>query len=392
MKIHILSDIHLELAPFSPVVTDADIVILAGDIDVKGRGVEWAKSAFSGPCLYVPGNHEYYNGHLDRSLEKLRAAADDRVRVLDQDEVIFGGVRFLGATGWTGYTATDNLGLATWDAKEQMRDFKKIRVGPSFRKPRPADFAEASGRAKAWLTARLAEPFDGPTVVVTHHAPSMKSLGDSARSHLDASYANAWDDLMGPGVALWVHGHTHVPVDYDVAGTRVVSNPRGYPGEDTHYDPELVLDLGVETGNFLEADMKATPEHALLGLVRGQIGSLAGPRGHYGHALAVETAVEVAKAGGEVFLITPLPPDAPDDFDSRLVVDYCPNLPGTGADWHRYLHHHLRRLRHGELPSLLLVVIDHAVGDDVIEVLKELAEWHSVAIAYLPPPMAKEAR
>ena len=252
MKIHVLSDLHLEFAPFSPVVRDADLVILAGDIDIKDRGVQWAKSAFSGPCLYLPGNHEYYGGHLTRTLEKMREVADDRVRVMDHDEVIFGGVRVLCATGWTGYTSTDNIGLAAWDAKEQMRDFKKIRVGPTFRKPRPADFAEASGRARSWLAKKLSEPYDGPTLVVTHHAPSLRSLANdrAAGSHLDASYANAWDDLMGSGVTLWVHGHTHVPVDYDVAGTRVVSNPRGYPGESTGFDPSLVLDLDVETGRF----------------------------------------------------------------------------------------------------------------------------------------------
>lgn len=252
MRIHLLSDIHLELAPFSPAVRDADLVILAGDINVKARGVAWAQGVFPGAVLYVPGNHEYYNGHLTRTLEKMRQAADVRVRVLDQDEVIFGGVRFLGATGWTGYTSTDNIGLAAWDAKEQMRDFKKIRIGPTFRKPRTADFAEASGRARTWLAKKLSEPIAGPTVVVTHHAPSLRSLANdgAAGSHLDASYANAWDDLMGPGVTLWVHGHTHVPVDYDVAGTRVVSNPRGYPGEDTGFDPTLVLDLDVETSGF----------------------------------------------------------------------------------------------------------------------------------------------
>ncbi len=250
MKIHVLSDIHCEFAPFSPIVTDADLVILAGDIDVKGRGVAWAKSAFPGMVLYVPGNHEFYGGNIPATLEKMRVFADDRVRVMDLDEVILGGVRFLGATGWTDYTSTDNLALATWDARAQMTDFRKIRIGPTFRKPRTLDFAEMAGRARSWLKTKLAAPFDGPTVVITHHAPSMQSLGDSAGSHLDAAYANDWDGLMGPGVTLWVHGHTHVPVDYTIAGTRVVSNSRGYPGEDTGFDPTLVLDLNVKSGQF----------------------------------------------------------------------------------------------------------------------------------------------
>ena len=130
-----------------------------------------------------------------------------------------------------------------------------------------------------------------------------------------------------------------------------------------------------------------TPEHALLGLVRGKVGSLAGPRGHYGHALAVETAVEVARAGGQVLLITPQPPDNPPEFDGRFVVDYCPSLPETGADWHRYLHYSLLNARRGAQPELLLVVIDQAIEADAVSVMQDLAEWHSVAIAYLPRPM-----
>ena len=61
---------------------------------------------------------------------------------------------------------------------------------------------------------------------------------------MDAAYANRWEDLMGGDqVALWVHGHSHTAVDYEVAGTRVVCNPRGYSGEDTGFNANLVLTL-----------------------------------------------------------------------------------------------------------------------------------------------------
>ncbi|WP_137823032.1 metallophosphoesterase family protein [Pseudomonas sp. D(2018)] len=245
MRIHLLSDLHNEISPFVPEVVDADVVILAGDIDVKARGLAWAKQVFSGPVLYVPGNHEFYGGHLSRTLQKMRSAQDERVRVLDRDEVIISGVRFLGATMWTDFAATGNPPMASLSAQNAMNDFRQIRT-ENYRRIRPADLIELSVKTRDWLRARLATPFNGQTVVITHHAPTLRSLqgNQQAGTHLDAAYANRWEDLMGNDqVALWVHGHSHVAVDYDVAGTRVVCNPRGYPGEKTGFNASLVLTL-----------------------------------------------------------------------------------------------------------------------------------------------------
>lgn len=245
MRIRLLSDLHNEFSPFMPEVQEADVVILAGDIDVKTRGVVWAKQAFYGPVLYVPGNHEYYGGHLSRTLEKMRLAQDERVRVLDRDEGIIGGVRFLGATMWTDFAATGNPPMASLSAQNAMNDFRQICT-ENYRRIRPADLVEQSVKTRDWLRAKLAEPFDGRTVVITHHAPTLRSLQDNlhAGGHMDAAYANCWEDLMGGDhVALWVHGHSHLAVDYEVAGTRVVCNPRGYPGEETGFDAGLVITL-----------------------------------------------------------------------------------------------------------------------------------------------------
>ncbi|MGH8196257.1 MAG: hypothetical protein ACREQ8_17955 [Woeseiaceae bacterium] len=42
---------------------------------------------------------------------------------------------------------------------------------------------------------------------------------------------------------LWIHGHTHEPSDYELFRTRVVCNPRGYPGEHGHvgFRPDLTV-------------------------------------------------------------------------------------------------------------------------------------------------------
>lgn len=248
MRLHILSDLHNEFVPFRPTVGDADVVILAGDIDIKGRGIPWAQASFSCPVIYVPGNHEFYQGHLERTLAKMQAAGNGqtgRVRVLDRTEVEIAGVRFLGTTGWTDYAATGNIYLAAAEAEGMMNDFRHIRTTEHFRKCRPSDLVARARANRAWLRERLAVPFAGPTVVITHHAPSPCSLGSSqeALPHLAAAYVNQWEDLMGPGVALWVHGHIHRGVDYAIGETRILSNPRGYPGEDTGFDPQLLVEL-----------------------------------------------------------------------------------------------------------------------------------------------------
>lgn len=254
MKIHILSDLHNEFSRessknarpvYTPSIEDADVVILAGDIDTQNRGVEWAKKTFHCPVIYVPGNHEYYGGHLERTKQKIRETAEGHVHVLDMDELVLDGVRFLGATGWTDFSSSGNHPLAMLDAQEKMSDYKKIRTGHNFRIARPIDTMAISHQTATWLRQKLKEPFDGQTVVITHHAPSLASIGAfrGRVSHLDAAYANRWEDMMGEAVTLWVHGHSHSATDYEIAGTRVVSNPLGYPGEETGFNPELVIDL-----------------------------------------------------------------------------------------------------------------------------------------------------
>jgi predicted phosphodiesterase len=85
LNIHLLSDLHLEFQDFSPAKHDVDVVVLAGDIDLLARGVEWANKNFRCPVVYVAGNHEFYKGHLDRTLGKMRANAHTHVHVLEND-------------------------------------------------------------------------------------------------------------------------------------------------------------------------------------------------------------------------------------------------------------------------------------------------------------------
>ena len=250
MRLHVLSDLHTEFEDFSPPRTDADVVVLAGDIGIRDRGVQFARRAFpKQQVVYVAGNHEYYGRAIPHHTEKMRAAAKELgIHFLDEEAIIIDGVRFLGATLWTDFAllGEDLSYVAMYEAQERMTDFRRIRRSPSFSKLRPIDARALHRRARAWLRAVLEQGHDGPTVVVTHHAPHILSLEERQRDVLlSAAYASDLTNLLDGRASLWIHGHTHRAVDYVVGGTRVVSNQRGYPDEPADgFEPGFVLDIG----------------------------------------------------------------------------------------------------------------------------------------------------
>ncbi|KPX71409.1 hypothetical protein ALO35_200186 [Pseudomonas amygdali pv. lachrymans] len=242
MKISVLSDLHLEFKPFEPVVSDVDLVVLAGDIHTRERGVKWANQAFACEVLYVVGNHEYYSGHFDRTLEKARQVAESHVHVMENDVFIKNGIRFLGCTGWTDFSATGDLTAASAAARNTMTDFRVIRAGSNFHKLRTDEVAARSRQSREWLAAELQKPFDGKTVVITHHAPLVEVGGHEHEGHLTAAYCNNWHSLVMLS-DVWIFGHTHQAVDVELGGCRLVSNPLGYPNEQTGFDPLKVLNF-----------------------------------------------------------------------------------------------------------------------------------------------------
>jgi predicted phosphohydrolase len=248
VRIRILSDLHLEFADFRPPPAFADVVVLAGDIHVGTAGVTWAQHEFPDtPVLYVMGNHEYYRGAVPRALEKLRAAASgSNVQVLEDEAVVIDGVRFVGCTLWTDMALVEGdpqIGIASSAAT--MSDFKMIRVSPKYRRLRPEDTITFHHRSRRWLESQLISG-GASSVVITHHAPLPESLHPGyAGERSNAAYASNLRELLErTRPRLWIHGHVHYARDYRVGETRVVCNPRGYPGEMAEgFRPDLVLDM-----------------------------------------------------------------------------------------------------------------------------------------------------
>jgi predicted phosphodiesterase len=253
MKLNILSDLHLSQGVLATPDNDADVVILAGDIARPEQAVAWALR-LEKPVLYVPGNHEFYGGSIAGTAARLKVlCADTPVHVLDDDVFQLGGVRFLGSTLWTDFLLFgdgDERASAVAEAFRSMRDFRRIHLDEAATQPfMPPDAETLFRRHAAWLAARLAEPYAGPTVVITHHAPSPRSIHPRfAGSLLNPCFvSNAEHLLDGTRVQLWVHGHTHDSFDYQLNGTRVVCNPRGYASatanENALFDANFMVDL-----------------------------------------------------------------------------------------------------------------------------------------------------
>ena len=249
MKIHVLSDLHTEFGTYKIPKTDADVVVLAGDIGAKLAGLELAKTQLEIPVLYVAGNHEYYGSAIPKLTEELRVAArDSQVHFLENTEFVFQNVRFLGCTLWTDFSilGLEHRALAMWRAEQQMADYRLIRLSPYFSRLRPQDTASLHFASLKWLKDQLELPFAGHTVVVTHHAPSAKSFNPKYQTdQLSAAFASNLEELIeNSSIDLWIHGHTHYCVDFVLHSTRILSNQRGYPNESIPgFNPSLVIEV-----------------------------------------------------------------------------------------------------------------------------------------------------
>jgi Icc-related predicted phosphoesterase len=244
----IIADLHSDMwadrghDPLSGLdLSDIDLLLIAGDLSNKGH-VQW-RYALERLSAHIdldrvhvgPGNHDYYGGRIDRE-DKLREAAESvGAHFMQKTEVIHEGVRFLYCTLWTDM----GLGGLTLEfnrmrAEDKMNDHRAIRVeSEGFRRMSALHSSRIHADHKAWLEGRLAAPFDGDTIVVTHHAPHPYSLrGTTGPGDLPFAYGSDLSELiLARQPKMWVHGHTHQPADYEVGGTRVLNVSLGYPPE-----------------------------------------------------------------------------------------------------------------------------------------------------------------
>jgi len=250
MKVRIESDLHLEWYDKEPFCLDSSedeqntILILAGDICILSK-IKKFEYFFNDVTtrfkhvLYVFGNHEFYKGSVKLVNDYISQLSYPNLTVLNRSYIDIENYRFLGSTMWSDYNNYDEL--TAFIVRKRMNDFHCIRTGsygvPYMRKFDPKDaFVEFNKTIEFFKKSYSTEHTN---IVITHHAPSFKSIAEKFKnSSINHGYCSDLSEhILQYNPKLWIHGHIHESVSYEIGNTQIESNPKGYPGElkDTSY-------------------------------------------------------------------------------------------------------------------------------------------------------------
>lgn len=272
MKFWVFSDLHMEAQQLSlpdKAPNGAEAILCAGDLAFAAdlEKVAGGLSNKYGLDIYiVPGNHEFYRGYSGvprfMPLDRVKLAENQQseewpasVRLLDDQTAYVGDCRIIGGTLWTDFLLDieDELDLP-WrmlDSKSMLPDFSQIRMS-SQEMISPQDMLDMHRVTREFILQELMKPFDGPTIVLTHHLPHPDCTPDlykeSKSNFLFASSEHAFGEVLHSKHApdLWICGHTHIPMDKTIGRTRMVSNPLGYQSVRSERENGFIWDFVIE--------------------------------------------------------------------------------------------------------------------------------------------------
>lgn len=261
-NIGLVSDLHLEGSNMSELVNPGwDYLVIGGDLSTD-LGLTDQFLAYKAPqdipIIYVLGNHEFEGRRFDQTLEMIRKVLKpyEHVTLLYDQSIIIDDIKFIGSTLWTNFELEgmhkreENM---KW-AKNNVADFTYIftqKENGKYGGIDPEEMAEMSHKSMKFLEFELRQnPFDGDKVVVTHFAPHPLSIDPNYKRGNSSYWINNLEELMGFS-RYWLHGHTHSSFRYEVEGTEVVCNPRGFSktmdlSPNPKFDRQLILPIGLE--------------------------------------------------------------------------------------------------------------------------------------------------
>jgi predicted phosphohydrolase len=235
MLIQYCSDLHLEFpinktyAKNNPLKRVGEILILAGDIiplstlDQANDFFDFVSDQFQ-HVYWVPGNHEYYHSDLQLQNIQLKEQIRSNVTLINNGFIHYKGIRLLFSTLWSEISAANESVIV-----KSMADFRLIKN--EGRRFSVADFNNLHGRCKHFLTKELSSGETTPTIVVTHHIPTLMNYPERYRnSKINEAFAVELHDLIESShAAYWISGHSHEVVpDFKIGKTTLTSNQLGY--------------------------------------------------------------------------------------------------------------------------------------------------------------------
>ncbi|EPX76431.1 metallophosphoesterase [Salipiger mucosus] len=248
MPVLVVADLHLDLwlehgrDPLAAVSPDIwlrlDALILAGDLTNKPK-VRWpimlrhiGRYMPLDRVHVFPGNHDYYHHVLDGDDRLAELARAEGAHFAQKSEFVIRDHRFLCCTLWTDFRLGGGRAEAMREARGRMNDYRYIRVASDgYRRAKPTDTEHVHANHLSWLSDRLSMPFDGKTIVVTHHCPHPDLVPEPADAVAPA-YASDLRALIGEfQPAAWLFGHTHWPGSAVVGRTALRNCSVGYPDE-----------------------------------------------------------------------------------------------------------------------------------------------------------------
>lgn len=247
MKIQIISDLHQEFGITELSFDNADVVVIAGDVNLGIKGLHWIQSRIKDkPVIYVLGNHEYYKSSYPKVLNKLKRLAENtNVYVLEDSFIDIDDIRFHGCTLWTDFSIFGDPMEYGIICQSVMNDYKMIKRDPSYSKMRTIDTYKIHQVSRKWLDESLQDSKKSKNIVITHHAPSLQSVSDQYKNDpVTAAYASNMEDFIFKHQPnFWIHGHIHTPIRYQLGKTEIICNPHGYIDEPYNgYEKELIIE------------------------------------------------------------------------------------------------------------------------------------------------------
>ena len=255
MKLHYFSDLHLDHMDkhrdskkvfhhmFRNLETDPseDVLLIAGDTcehrNLKNYQwfIDWCSEHFE-TTLIIFGNHDYYNTKNPKQyLEPFQKNLSENVIIGNNFKTQIGNCRILGSTLWSNISKKDSELV-----RNGVSDYRAIHGFEI------ADSNQYHNAAVNWLRTALNTPYDGSTIVLTHHLPSFESVSNLYKnSRLNAAFVTELSTLFEKA-SYWVHGHTHHNCRYVSNGCEVLCNPFGYVSErveNIHFEPNAFFEV-----------------------------------------------------------------------------------------------------------------------------------------------------